>query len=454
MRKIMVVFGIMAVAMGLLASHPVAAQDNVQGQAASTAPAMTQDQLLYSFVKAKGSNDDPETGLVRDAAGNLYGTTDGFGDDVAGSVFELSPQSGGGWVETTVHTFSAEAKKGDGNKPSGLIIDAAGNLYGVTSHGGNGACDYDGFGGCGIVFELSQFDEKWTEAILYNFQLNEQDGSDPAGNLTFDAAGNLYGTTLFGGTTGLGTVFELSPKAGGGWTESLLHGFGGSPADGAFPASGVVLDQAGNIYGATSSGGLYDGSNCQLGCGTVFELSPTSGTEAVLHSFSQGGTDGYEPQGGLIFDMAGNLYGVANEGGDLSCYSNDGCGIIYELSPKSGGAWKENILHTFGVVADDGEFPGGALVFDTAGNLYGTTEFGGSHTCAFGAGNLGCGTVYELSPRSAGGWKETILHNFRSGHGDAHLPTSNVIFDPQGNLYGTGSFGGAYGGGAVYEFTP
>jgi uncharacterized repeat protein (TIGR03803 family) len=415
---------------------------------------MTQDQLLYSFVKARNVDDDPESALVRDSVGNLYGTTDSYGDYAAGNVFELSPQTGGGWAETVLHNFTS--KNGDGQKPSGLILDATGNLYGVTSYGGNSDCVSDGYPGCGTVFELSpQAGGNWTETILYNFQNNGEDGTLPYGNLALDAGGDLYGTTEIGGQTGRGTIFELSPKSGGGWSETILYTFQDNGTDGQFPVSGLIFDGKGNLFATTLGGGSFRGSYCNAtGCGTVFELSPKSEggwTESVLHSFQENGTDGYSPLGTLVLDAAGNLYGTADSGG-ASCLAGNGCGVAYELSLKSSG-WKEKILHSFGGTATDGELPEAGLIFDAEGNLYGTTGLGGSHQCANGSA-MGCGTVYELSRKSGGGWTETILHNFRSGHADGHAPNGAVIFDPEGNLYGTAALGGADGGGVVYTFTP
>ncbi len=218
-----------------------------------------------------------------------------------------------------MYNFCAQTNCADGWIPSaGLIFDAAGNLYGTTGLGGTD--------GVGTVFELTRAGGGWTEQVLYNFGT---DGAYPGGGLTFDSAGNLYGTTGEGGIHILGTVFELTPTVGGGWTETVLHNFG-SGTDGAYPGAGVTFDAAGNLYGTTQYGGTYN--SCSGGCGTVFELTPTAGggwTEQVLLNFN--GTGGANPYAGLIFDGAGNLYGTTQFTYD-NC-SGFYCGTVFELMP-------------------------------------------------------------------------------------------------------------------------
>src|ERR1017187_5420046 len=341
------------------------------------------EKVLYSF--ASGSTAFYLTsGLIFDGAGNLYGTTLG---GQGGSVFELTPTAGGGWTEKVLHSFGNGT---DGEDPqAGLIFDAAGNLYGTTIAGGT-------YGG-GTAFELTPAaGGGWTEQVLLNF--DGTDGQHPYGALIFDAAGNLYGTTSYGGTYDYGTVFELTPAAGGGWTETVLHNFNDNGTDGYWPYAGLIFDAVGNLYGTTYGGGVY--TSCTngsfLGCGTVFELTPTAGggwTEKVLHSFGNG-TDGEDPQAGLIFDAAGNLYGTTIAGGTY------GGGTAFELTPAAGGGWTEQVLLNFD--GTDGQHPYGALIFDAAGNLYGTTSYGGTYDY---------GTVFELTPAAGGGWTETVLHN-------------------------------------------
>lgn len=309
---------------------------------------------------------------------------------------------------------------------------------------------------------------QWNEQVLYSFQ-GGTDGSTPIGAVAFDQQGNLYGATRSGGSAsclgpfGCGTVLELSPAQNGdSWTETILHVFQGSAfGDGAAPLGGLVMDSAGNLYGTTG----YDGNGqCALfgsvvGCGTVYEVSPPqqpggAWTEKVIYNL-QGGTDGYSPQGDLVFDKAGNLYGATLFGGGRGTNCNilygGNCGTIFELSPPKtkGGAWTEKVLHSFSSaglwsVFGDGAEPNGGLILDDQGNLYGTTYFGGyalGH-CNGGVGGTGCGTVFMLArPEGAGEWSEAVLHNFL-GDPDGAGPLAGVVADQTGNLYGT-----TYGGG-------
>jgi uncharacterized repeat protein (TIGR03803 family) len=225
----------------------------------------------------------------------------------------------------------------------------------------------------------------WTEKVLHSFNLNGTDGYDPIAGLIFDAAGNLYGTTLEGGAHDSGTVFELTIKSGGDWTEKILYNFNGSN-EGLEPLAGLIFDAAGNLYGTTNAGGAY-------GFGTVFELTPKAGggwTEKVLHSFNDSGKDGFYPWTGLIFDAARNLYGTTAFGGSGSCNDNGiaGCGTVFELTPKAGGSWTEKILHSFDNNGKDGNYPAATLIFGSAGSVYGTTEGGGAY---------GFGTVFKIT---------------------------------------------------------
>ena len=300
------------------------------------------DMVTHSF----GTGHDgqkPFGSLVFDSAGNLYGTTSMNGLYGKGTVFEVSPNG----TETVLYNFGNGT--GDGQKPLGnLILDSAGNLYGTTSEGG-------AFGN-GTVFQLSP---NGTETVLYNFG-NGGDGQNPDAGLIFDTSNNLYGTTAIGGAFGNGTVFELSPNGVGGWTETVLYSFG-SGGDGQNPEAGLVLDTSGNLYGTTVNGGAFGG-------GTVFQLSPTHGCcrENLVHSFGNG-ADGRNPYAGVIFDSSGNLYGTTANGG-----GNSG-GTAFELSPSGGGGWTEAFSYSFGS-GTDGANPFSALVFDSSGNLYGTTH--------------------------------------------------------------------------------
>jgi uncharacterized repeat protein (TIGR03803 family) len=344
--------------------------------------------------------------------------------------------------EVVVHNFNNNGK--DGYAPyAGVISDASGNLYGTTVRGGT--YNY------GAVFELSpKTGGGWTEKILHSFNSNGTDGSYPYGALVIDTANNLYGTTYYGGFYNEGTAFELSPKTGG-WTESILYNFTANGTGGYFPHAGMIADALGNFYGTTAGGR-----------GTVFELSPTGGgnwTEKALYNF-QGGTDAWQPNAGLIFDPAGNLYGTTTAGGhNTACYQNAGlgCGTVFELSPAGGGIWTEKVLYEFAGGAD-GYFPFSSLVLDGSGNLYGTTPYGGGNTTCLNVGiSSGCGIVFELTPSTQGGWREKVLHNFNFGNGkDGTIPYGGLIRDASGNLYGTTEstgFNFAYGYGTVFKLS-
>ena len=377
----------------------------------------------------------PVAGVISDAAGNLYGTTFYGGANGAGMVFKLTPTAGG-WSQSVLHSFNFDGVDGFFST-GGLVFDAAGNLYGTTQYGGSGNCS-NGFG-CGTAFMLAPTASgEWTETILHEFQ--GYDGFQVRAGLTRDAAGNLYGTSASGGSFNQGTVFELSPGQSGHWTGKTLHHFSGG-SDGGVPYGSVTLDAAGNVYGTTSAGGGAT-SDCKYGCGTVFELSPDASgdghwTGKILHSFSQKSSDGRYPAAGLIFDAAGNLYGTAGAGGN---HSNSG--IAFELIPTADGHWTEKLLYNFNNQA--GIDPSAGLTFDAAGNLYSTTLIGGA---------LGGGTAFKLTPSAKGPWTETTLHNFSSQDGDGANPLSGLIFDVAGNLYGTTGSGGTDNLGTVFEIT-
>jgi uncharacterized repeat protein (TIGR03803 family) len=316
----------------------------------------------------------------------------------------------------------------DGAFPIGtLVMDSSGNLYGTTYAGG--------FRGEGTVFEISpKVGGGWTETLLHSFKTNGNDGLVPFAGLTMDSAGNLYGTTVVGGPLNMGTVFELSPSSSGTWTEKILFAFNGS--NGYQPWVTPVFDSLGNLYGTTEQGGAF-------GYGTVFELSYSSGawSETVLHSFDNDGIDPISPQTGLMLDSHGNLYGTAPVGAAF------GGGAVFELTPGAGG-WKYSIIYAFNFNSNhDGINPQSTLIIDPAGNLYGTTGYGGTGTCT-----SGCGTVFMLTP-SAGTWTETILHNF-SGTPDGLGSVTPLIRDASGNLYGTAIAGGVFGHGLAFEIKP
>jgi uncharacterized repeat protein (TIGR03803 family) len=399
------------------------------GGGAVRAAAQTETVLLDLTLDG-GVGGDPQAGLISDASGNLYGTTAFGGPRSGGTVFELSPTKSGTWTSKVLHAFITGID--DGQRPqAGVTFDSAGNLYGTTYWGGVDSV--------GTVFELMpQANGSWKEKQLHSFDSHTEDGQNPEAGVVFDSAGNLYGTTLVGGSLNLGTVFELMPQANGEWKERQLHSFQNNTQDGGVPLAGLVFDQAGNFYGATSIGGAYD-------AGTIFELTASAGGRwiyRVVYSFNRSG-DGNFPYGTPILDAAGNLYGTTTQGGLY------GWGTVYELSPTGEGHWVETILHNFNNDATEGYYPYSALIFDAAGNLYGTTEAGG----AYSGGTVIGGTVFELSPGAGGSWTETVLHNFGNGD-DGNAPLGCLIFDAAGNLYGTSDEGGTTGYGTVFEVTP
>ncbi len=386
------------------------------------------EQALYNFSGGADPK-SPYAGLVFDKAGNLYGTTQLGGTNGQGTVFEMVRNSDGSWTETVLYNFTGST---DGGQPSGgLIFDASGNLYGTTNLGGGGNCNL----GCGTVFQLTPGSGAWTQSVLYTFA-GGSDGRAPNARLLFDSSGNLYGTTMLGGninsvcTTGCGTVFKLS-KTSSGWTQSVLYAFTGA-ADGTSPYDGLAHDSAGNLYGTTFAGGasgngvvfklsytsnlwtqsvLYtftggrDGQHSYgdlildaagniygttfqgggSGYGIVFELVPNpkgGWKERVVHSF--GNTPSANPVAGLVMDPSGNLFGTTFAGGkQTSCGTT--CGTLFGLS-LSGNSWNYKVIHVFGQGAD-GYRPSGDLILDSAGNMYGTTQAGGAQ---------GSGLVFEI----------------------------------------------------------
>jgi uncharacterized repeat protein (TIGR03803 family) len=342
-------------------------------------------------------------------------------------------------VVLTMMLFAADARlsaqetvlqsfnNNDGSEPiASLISDAAGNLYGTTFYGGAN--------GVGTVYELKRNPNgHWSEKVLHSFNIDGSDGYFTTASLAFDSSGNLYGTTFFGGATDDGVVYELSPGTGGIWTEKILHSFLNDSGDGGFPRSGVILDAQGDLYGTTPNGGPNN-------YGTVYELIPAgdgSWTENVLYLF--GNTDGATPFGSLVLDSKGNLYGTTSAGGGSSAICQYGCGGVFELKKNADGSWSEKLLHNFTTNSKDGMFPYGPLILDKAGNLYGTTSQGG-------AGNNG--TVFEMT--RAGGWREKLLYAFKGGS-DGVNPAPGMVFDAAGNLYGATLSGGAMGQGTIFE---
>ena len=381
----------------------------VLGAGAQSAQAQTY-KLLYSFHGWDGTN--PQAGLVRDTAGNLYGTAQWGGTYDNGTVYELNKKG----VLTMLYSFCPNGDGcTDGAIPvGGLIRDTQGTLYGTTA--GGGLSNY------GVVFKL---DTSGTETVLYSFAGSTTDGCIPHGNLLRDKTGNLYGTAGYCGAFGYGTVFKLATTG----TETVLHSFTGS--DGANPLSSLIMDKKGNFYGATAFGGdlnCYDGG-VGRGCGVVYKLSK-SGTLTVLHSFAGGTTDGCYPDGTPAMDKNSNLYGTT----EVCGASNSG--IVWQLSKKG----TETVLHNFAGGSSDGAYPLAGVILDAKGHLYGDTEGGGSSSD---------GTVYEVSKNR----KLTLLHSFVGS--DGSYPFGDVIRDAKGNLYGTTNTGGNPPQiGTVWKLTP
>lgn len=382
------------------------------------------------IVPFSGSNGlEPVAGLIFDASGNAYGTTQGGGPNGKGEVYQLSPTSG-------FHIIYAFHGK-DGYGPMGnLTMDSQGDLYGTTYAGGSYKNCY---GACGTIFKLAPpvGNGNWTETVLYSFT-GGGDGQAPVGGVILDQAGNLYGTTQLGGTFGQGVVFQLTPSPTG-WTESAIYSFTGGN-DGNQPLCSLVSDSTGNLFGTTSHGG-------QGGvAGSIFELtSQGSGlwTFSVIHEFALNGEDGSSPTAGLIFDDIGNLYGTTAVGGSNRCGGSGGCGTVFELAQDSG-AWEETILHSFD--GSDGYEPVASLVLDSEGDIYGTTFFA----------SQGAGNIFELKrPLPGQNWTERFFNLPADGH-LGQWPKSSLSFDRTGGIYGTTFAGGPNGtnSGAIFRIAP
>lgn len=398
--------------------------------------------VIHKFSNG-GDGATPQSGLTMDAGGNFYGTTsfggyqgDGFcqTDGGCGVVFRLS-RRGTGWVVEGLYQFVGGS---DGDAPlARVVFGPDGALYGTTQSGGNGGCTEGS--GCGTVFRLTphprpcpRFSCPWIETVLHAFT-SGSDGELPYfGDLTFDTAGNIFGTTVEGGVHNQGTLFKVSQQDGS-WTENVAYTFGGGPAQ--YPESGIVFDSAGNIYGTAGGGSPYDD-------GLTYELQPLQGgwTESTLYTFT-GGDNGAGPGGALIFDRMGNLYGATVSGGP----GTNG-GTVYELV-RSDTGWTLTTLT--GIFGGSGG-PNGSLTMDAAGNLYGTT---------YSDGTYGYGSVFKVAPQQDGTWLLTDLYDF-TGLDDGRWPVGSVVIDASGNLWGTASRGGDrtrcshLGCGVIWEITP
>jgi uncharacterized repeat protein (TIGR03803 family) len=390
--------GVLALVFGLATAAPLA-----QAQTFS---------VIHNFTgRSDGSN--PLAGFTIDVAGNMYGTASSGGNSGAGVVFKLNTSG----QETVLHNFTGGA---DGANPqASLILDKAGNLYGTTNAGG--------VSNAGTVFEVTRTGK---EKVLHTFA-GGADGANPIAGLAIDKAGNLYGTTTAGGSSGKGTVYMLAVPTviGGAWKEKVLHTFG-TGTDGTIPVAGVTLDTSGNLYGTTSAGGAY-------GYGTVFQLerSASSWTENILHDFALGG-DGGIPYAGLVVDSKGTFYGAATEGGGGG---TTGGGTVFELT-HAGSSWTFTVLYALPGWDISGTFRNLLL---ESGKIYATTHCDGDYSS---------GTVYELTSAN-GTWTYNSLYVFTGGS-DGLYSFSNLVADKEGNLYGTTNEAGANGLGTAFKVTP
>jgi uncharacterized repeat protein (TIGR03803 family) len=336
-------------------------------------------------------------------------------------VYRLS-HKGGGWVFAPLYSFGAG---NDGAGPiSGVTIGLNGSLYGTTAGGGAA--------GHGTVYNVkpalhasANILTSWSESVLYSFA-GIPDGDTPYGDLIFDQAGNIFGTTNHGGLFGVGAIYEMVPTTDG-WTEHIVYSFTGG-SDGGYPNGGLVLDTSGSFYGTTYAEGTY-------GCGTVFELTPSGSEwiETTLYEFNPSIGDGCGSEGSLVFDKVGNLFGTTVFGG------LHGGGTVFKLSPQYDGTWAETVLYAF----TGSQGPSAAVTMDGFGNLYGT---------AYQDGFFGYGSVFKLIAVD-GGYLYVDLYDFTGGS-DGSTPIGHVVMDINSNLYGTAFYGGEYGNGVVWEITP
>lgn len=336
-------------------------------------------------------------------------------------------------TETTIYNFGATGAPA--YPYGGFTLDSGGNLYGTTSSGGANRS--------GTVYKLALVSGAWQETTLYSFT-GGADGGSPYAPPIFDAKGNLYGTASIGGAYKAGVIYELTPATGGGWQQTVLYSFTGG-LDGGYSFGNLVFDKTGNLYGSNAEGGPQP--NCQgdgSGCGVIFELSPSASGKwhlKVLHTFTAG-WDGVGPAS-LTFDASGNLFGSA-PGAWGGFEAPNGPGLVFELTPGTGGPWRDSIVYAFrGAI--DGGLPSG-IIFDAAGNMYGAGADGGIlDNCYSGYGPIGCGVVFKISPIAGGKWKETTLYAFQAST-DGSQPDGGVVFD-NGKLYGS-TFSGA-----IYELS-
>jgi uncharacterized repeat protein (TIGR03803 family) len=377
-------------------------------------------QVLYSFPSDGPNGHFPTSLPLFDRSGNVFGIASLGGDDGYGTAYELTVPLGGVNNFSLIYTFSGAPED---EAPFGNIVsDAAGNIYGVAAGGTAGASS---------VYELSPgAGGIWTESVIYTFNNTGGGPWEATAGLTIDAAGNLYGSSGGGGAFGMGTIYELTPNADGSWSETVLYSFNSS--DGYAPSSALVFDASGNIYGTTSTGGIA--------WGTVFELSPTSGggwTEKVLYSLP-GSASLAVPNSPVWLDSAGNIFATAFGVG----YPPHGA--VFELTKGSKGSWTETTLHAFSGKGGEGAAPNSGLIADSDGNLYGTTYYGGTY---------GGGAIYVMKKDVGGQWREKTIYSFQ-GKPDGLGPNWGLTFGPGGDLYGVTTGGGSFNSGTVYRVKP
>ena len=408
------------------------------------------ETILHTFTLGSKTDGAYSFSPLAYSAGVFYGTTRAGGAHNRGTVYQLAPPTskGGPWREKLIFSFG----KTTGQDPTGtLLLNATtGKIYGTTLGTGDQSDPW------GTVYELTPPPPSggpWTEAVLYKFA-GGHDGAYPESGLVSDEQGNLYGTCAGGGQGAGGVVFRLSPPAqeGGAWTETLLHGFTIGGIHGSALRGGLVFDGTGSLYGTTSLGGDHT-CNAGRGCGTVFKLAPPTDpggawTASVLYTFHA--TDGLLPYSTLVFDGSGSLYGTTYQGGHGS--KDLCCGTVFRLTPPADGSvpWILTTLYAF-EGASDGENPHSGLVFDVTGALYGTTTQGGINACT---NPNGCGTVFRLNPpaQEGGSWTKEELYQFIGGNDGWDPETSLFLFGNK--VYGTTAFGGANNAGTVFEIAP
>jgi uncharacterized repeat protein (TIGR03803 family) len=431
---------------------------------AAIEPAVTPPKLttLYSFPGTPGGG-FLEAGLILSPSGVLYGTTAEGGANGWGSVYQLTPGTGGAWVQKVLYSFNPLGSTHDGASPqASLVLGTSGVLYGTTTYGGTSDD--------GTVFSLTPpaSGGSWTEKVIHNFT-GGADGAQPEAALSLVPTTQvLFGTTYAGGTSttcngGCGTVFEMTPSTGGSWTERVIYSFTGG-VDGGNPVASLALAATQILYGTTYTGG-------KLGYGTVFSMTPPakSGapwTENVIYSFTNL-KDGSGPEAGVVIKyekvsgatinvLYGSTFWAGSSTGCLLGGYPAGCGTVFSLTPPttSGAAWTFATLYTFTGTGNDGAHPSQTLSLNSGGVLYGTTFSGGSTSdSCFGASYQGCGTVFLLKPPGGPGvWAESILHDF---DGDDGGGPNGVIAGPTGGYYGATYNGGTSGGyGTVFQLTP